>query len=193
MCPLTAASTRLDRSPARSWPNIRIVLGYPSLKLAIAGNTDSVGTEAFNQQLSEQRVEGVRAYLTQPESSTTATGFGKTRPFRGSPAKLPLRVGRLGRSDRYQDQFLSPQAVADVTPPRESCQAGFPRPALFLLGHACSHHGVKAVASICQAYIVVMLNSSPTDPSSSSNPSLHRFTKMVNLEKSSQNIVDKTG
>jgi hypothetical protein len=32
-----------------------IVLAYPSLNLAIEGNTDSVGTEAFNQQLSEQR------------------------------------------------------------------------------------------------------------------------------------------
>jgi outer membrane protein OmpA-like peptidoglycan-associated protein len=42
-----------------------------------------VGTEAFNQQLSEQRANGVRSYLTQqgvPESSTTAAGFGKTGP-----------------------------------------------------------------------------------------------------------------
>jgi outer membrane protein OmpA-like peptidoglycan-associated protein len=61
-----------------------IVLGYPSLKLAVEGNTDSVGTELFNQDLSEKRAEGVRSYLTQqgvPESSTTATGFGKTRPI----------------------------------------------------------------------------------------------------------------
>ncbi len=61
-----------------------IVLAYPSLKLAIEGNTDSVGTELFNQELSEQRAEGVRNYLTQqgiPESSTTATGFGETRPI----------------------------------------------------------------------------------------------------------------
>jgi outer membrane protein OmpA-like peptidoglycan-associated protein len=61
-----------------------IVLAYPSLKLAVEGNTDSVGTEAFNQQLSEQRAEGVRGFLTQqgvPESSTSATGFGKTRPI----------------------------------------------------------------------------------------------------------------
>jgi outer membrane protein OmpA-like peptidoglycan-associated protein len=61
-----------------------IVLGYPSLRLAVEGNTDSVGTEAFNQHLSEQRAEGVRTYLTQqgvPESSTTSTGFGKTRPI----------------------------------------------------------------------------------------------------------------
>ena len=61
-----------------------IVLAYPTLKLAIEGNTDSVGTDAFNQQLSEQRAEGVRSYLTHqgvPESSTSATGFGKTQPI----------------------------------------------------------------------------------------------------------------
>jgi len=61
-----------------------IVLAYPTLSLAIEGNTDSVGTESFNQDLSEKRAEGVRSYLTKqgvPESSTTATGFGKTRPI----------------------------------------------------------------------------------------------------------------
>jgi outer membrane protein OmpA-like peptidoglycan-associated protein len=61
-----------------------IVLAYPSLLLAVEGNTDSVGTEAFNQDLSEKRAEGVRSYLTQqgvPETSTTSTGFGKTRPI----------------------------------------------------------------------------------------------------------------
>jgi outer membrane protein OmpA-like peptidoglycan-associated protein len=61
-----------------------IVLAYPTLKLAIEGNTDSVGTEAYNQVLSEKRAEGVRSYLTQegvPESSTSATGLGKTQPI----------------------------------------------------------------------------------------------------------------
>jgi len=61
-----------------------IVLAYPSLRLAVEGNTDSVGTELYNQELSEQRAEGVRSYLTQqgvPATSTTAHGFGKTRPI----------------------------------------------------------------------------------------------------------------
>ena len=61
-----------------------IVLAYPSLRLAVEGNTDSVGTELFNQELSEQRAAGVRTYLTQqgvPATSTTAKGFGKTRPI----------------------------------------------------------------------------------------------------------------
>ncbi|HKN74352.1 MAG TPA: OmpA family protein [Candidatus Acidoferrum sp.] len=61
-----------------------IVLAYPTLLLAVEGNTDSVGTEEFNQTLSEKRAESVRSYLTQqgvPEASTTAEGFGKTRPI----------------------------------------------------------------------------------------------------------------
>ena len=61
-----------------------IVLAYPSLMLAVEGNTDSVGTEQFNQTLSENRANSVRTYLTKqgvPEASTTAAGFGKTRPI----------------------------------------------------------------------------------------------------------------
>jgi len=61
-----------------------IVLAYPTLMLAVEGNTDSVGTEEFNQALSEKRAESVRTYLTGqgvPEASTTAEGFGKSRPI----------------------------------------------------------------------------------------------------------------
>jgi len=74
-----------------------IVLAYPSLNLAIEGNTDSVGTEAFNQQLSEQRANGVRTYLTQqgvPEASTTSTGFGKTRPIASNDTSEGRQLNR---------------------------------------------------------------------------------------------------
>jgi outer membrane protein OmpA-like peptidoglycan-associated protein len=60
-----------------------IVLAYPDLKLAIEGNTDSVGTDAMNQQLSEQRANSVRDFLAQeniPAASMTSQGFGKTQP-----------------------------------------------------------------------------------------------------------------
>ena len=60
-----------------------IVLAYPDLKLAIEGNTDSVGSDAMNQQLSEQRAGSVRDYLAKeniPAASMTSRGFGKTQP-----------------------------------------------------------------------------------------------------------------
>lgn len=60
-----------------------IVAGHPGLRLDVEGHTDSVGGDAYNQQLSEHRGESVRDYLTnqgmQPGSVTTK-GFGKTQP-----------------------------------------------------------------------------------------------------------------
>jgi outer membrane protein OmpA-like peptidoglycan-associated protein len=60
-----------------------IVLAYPDLRLAIEGNTDSVGSDAMNQELSEQRAGSVRDYLAKeniPGTSMTSQGFGKTQP-----------------------------------------------------------------------------------------------------------------
>jgi outer membrane protein OmpA-like peptidoglycan-associated protein len=61
-----------------------IVLAYPALTLGIEGNTDSVGSDAYNQGLSERRAEAVRGYLVQqgvPESSMTAKGLSETQPI----------------------------------------------------------------------------------------------------------------
>jgi len=60
-----------------------IVLAHPGLSLQIEGHTDSVGTDEFNQQLSERRADSVRDFLAEqgvPASSITAHGFGKTQP-----------------------------------------------------------------------------------------------------------------
>jgi outer membrane protein OmpA-like peptidoglycan-associated protein len=60
-----------------------IVSGHPGLSLDVEGHTDSVGGDDYNQRLSEQRSEAVRAYLTQQGmavSSVTAKGFGKSQP-----------------------------------------------------------------------------------------------------------------
>jgi outer membrane protein OmpA-like peptidoglycan-associated protein len=60
-----------------------IVLAYPDLKLAIEGNTDSVGSDAMNQTLSEKRAGSVLDYLADqkiPAASMTSRGFGKTQP-----------------------------------------------------------------------------------------------------------------
>jgi outer membrane protein OmpA-like peptidoglycan-associated protein len=61
-----------------------ILLAYPDLRLEIDGHTDSVGSDSYNQQLSEKRAASVRDYLVQqgiPTSSVTTEGFGKTQPI----------------------------------------------------------------------------------------------------------------
>jgi outer membrane protein OmpA-like peptidoglycan-associated protein len=60
-----------------------IILVYPDLRLAIEGNTDSVGGDAMNQKLSERRAGAVLDYLAKqniPLASMTSQGFGKTQP-----------------------------------------------------------------------------------------------------------------
>jgi len=60
-----------------------ILLAHPGLTLQIEGHTDSVGTDEFNQQLSERRADSVRDFLAEqgvPGSAITARGFGKTQP-----------------------------------------------------------------------------------------------------------------
>lgn len=60
-----------------------ILLAHPGLNMQIEGHTDSVGTDEFNQQLSERRADSVRDFLAEqgvPASTITARGFGKTQP-----------------------------------------------------------------------------------------------------------------
>jgi outer membrane protein OmpA-like peptidoglycan-associated protein len=60
-----------------------IVSGHPGLRLDVEGHTDSVGSDEYNQRLSEQRGAAVRDYLTQEgmaATSVTAKGCGKTQP-----------------------------------------------------------------------------------------------------------------
>jgi outer membrane protein OmpA-like peptidoglycan-associated protein len=61
-----------------------IVLAYPSLHLQVEGHTDSVGSDEYNQQLSERRADAVRDYIVQQgisAASIEAKGFGKTEPI----------------------------------------------------------------------------------------------------------------
>lgn len=60
-----------------------IVIAHPGLHLAIEGHTDNVGSESFNQNLSEQRAAGVRAYLVAQgldANAITVTGYGMSQP-----------------------------------------------------------------------------------------------------------------
>lgn len=57
---------------------------YYQKPVRIEGHTDSVGSEEYNQGLSERRANAVRDYLVQngkiPATLLTAQGFGETRP-----------------------------------------------------------------------------------------------------------------
>jgi outer membrane protein OmpA-like peptidoglycan-associated protein len=60
-----------------------IVLAHPGLKLEAEGHTDSVGSDEYNERLSENRAASVRDYMVQQGvsmNSIVASGFGETTP-----------------------------------------------------------------------------------------------------------------
>jgi outer membrane protein OmpA-like peptidoglycan-associated protein len=60
-----------------------ILLAYPTIHLSVEGYTDSVGTDEYNQKLSERRADAVRDYLTSNginPGNVQAQGLGKANP-----------------------------------------------------------------------------------------------------------------
>jgi OmpA-OmpF porin, OOP family len=58
---------------------------YPAMKVEVAGHTDAVGTDAYNQGLSERRARVVYAYLTDKGIDASRlsgpNGYGEGRPI----------------------------------------------------------------------------------------------------------------
>jgi outer membrane protein OmpA-like peptidoglycan-associated protein len=69
------------------------------LKLQVEGHTDSVGSEDYNQRLSENRAASVRTYLVDSGIASNAigtAGFGETMPVASNDT--PRDVSRIGAS-----------------------------------------------------------------------------------------------
>ncbi len=61
-----------------------ILLTSPDYTVSVNGHTDDVGTDEYNQRLSERRAQAVRDYLVKaglPADIMTVTGHGKKRPL----------------------------------------------------------------------------------------------------------------
>jgi outer membrane protein OmpA-like peptidoglycan-associated protein len=106
---LPAARERLARVSG-------IVLAYPSLHISIEGHTDSVGSDEYNQDLSERRAQSVREYFVRggiSAATVDARGFGKAEPV----ASNETAEGR--QQNRRVELVMSGDAIgngAEVTP-----------------------------------------------------------------------------
>ncbi|BBO87119.1 OmpA family protein [Desulfosarcina ovata] len=61
----------------------QIMIKYPQTTIVVEGHTDSVGSEAFNQQLSERRAGNVKNLLVQRGVQAyriNSIGYGESRP-----------------------------------------------------------------------------------------------------------------
>jgi outer membrane protein OmpA-like peptidoglycan-associated protein len=105
-----------------------IVLAHPGLRLEVEGHTDSVGSEEFNQQLSEKRAISVRDFLVQqgiPITSVGARGLGKTIPV----ASNDTAAGR--QRNRRVEMIVAGDVIgipisSSSGPPRPTSRLGLP-------------------------------------------------------------------
>jgi outer membrane protein OmpA-like peptidoglycan-associated protein len=106
-----------------------IILAHPGLNIEVEGHTDSVGSDEFNQKLSEQRAMAVRDYLVtqgiQP-TSVTARGFGEARPVASNDnaagrqqnrrVELVVSGGIIGTDDAQQSQTAPVPSTVPAAP-----------------------------------------------------------------------------
>jgi OOP family OmpA-OmpF porin len=64
---------------------VMILSNYPDMRVEVAGHTDSIGTDAYNESLSQRRAKAVYDYLTghgiDSDRITGPTGYGESRPI----------------------------------------------------------------------------------------------------------------
>jgi outer membrane protein OmpA-like peptidoglycan-associated protein len=102
-----------------------IVLAYPDLHLNIEGYTDSIGSDQYNQTLSEKRAATVRDYLVTSGVSinnVVAQGFGKTDPVADNSTaagrKLNRRVDMVVSGDVIGKQNMQPPSSTPAMTPQ---------------------------------------------------------------------------
>jgi len=71
----------------------KILVQWPQLQIEIGGHTDSRGSDAYNQELSQQRAQAVLDYLTGKfpnlnPSQYTAMGYGEGKPIANNKTEL---------------------------------------------------------------------------------------------------------
>lgn len=62
---------------------VTVLNNNPSLKIVIEGHTDNIGTEGYNQKLSEERAKAVKRYLVKKgiqSDRLSIVGYGLSRP-----------------------------------------------------------------------------------------------------------------
>jgi outer membrane protein OmpA-like peptidoglycan-associated protein len=100
-----------------------IVLAYPDLRLNIEGYTDSIGSDQYNQTLSEKRAATVRDYLIKSGVSINnviAQGYGKADPVADNSTaagrKLNRRVDMVVSGDVIGKQSMESPSSSSITP-----------------------------------------------------------------------------
>jgi outer membrane protein OmpA-like peptidoglycan-associated protein len=100
-----------------------ILLAYPDLKVQVEGYTDNIGTDEYNQELSEKRADSVRDYLVSqnvPGNNITAQGYGKRDPIADNATSS-------GRAQNRRVELVVSGASIGIQQERPDASTGVPQ------------------------------------------------------------------
>lgn len=103
--PVTLKGTNFDFDSARLRPSadkqldevVSFAAAYKDATLDVSGHTCSIGTDAYNQKLSQRRADSVKAYLVKKgvaASRIIAKGYGEKRPVADNKTKAGREQNR---------------------------------------------------------------------------------------------------
>jgi len=118
-----------------------ILIAYPDLKVQVEGYTDNIGSDDYNQKLSEERASAVRDYLagqSVQQGNITAQGYGKADPIadnstnsgRAQNRRVQMVVSgsSIGVQESAPGQGADNQAAPQQAPQPPSNQTGTSNP-----------------------------------------------------------------
>ena len=76
---------------------VSIINKYPDAMFVVEGHTDSVGSEKFNQSLSEQRASSIVSYMVDngvDASRLKSVGYGESSPIASGETKDDMAQNR---------------------------------------------------------------------------------------------------
>src|SRR5690606_23482416 len=76
---------------------IKLMNDVPTLKIELSGHTDSQGSDAYNQGLSERRAQAVVDFVTKAGISASrlvSMGYGETQPIATNETKEGRQLNR---------------------------------------------------------------------------------------------------
>ena len=101
-----------------------ILVRWPQLRIEIGGHTDSKGSEALNQKLSESRAKAVLDYLTNKYPQLTAAqfttvGYGERQPIASNKTVLGMAKNRRVEFKVLNKEALKKQVEKQQFVPKE--------------------------------------------------------------------------
>ncbi|HET9253499.1 MAG TPA: OmpA family protein [Candidatus Eisenbacteria bacterium] len=122
----TAKATIKPESEATLQALCQVFQQWPTIQVEIGGHTDARGSNAYNQNLSEQRANAVRDYLAANctganAANFTAKGYGESMPVaKGATAEA------YAQNRRVEFKVMNPEELRRLKESREILKEGTP-------------------------------------------------------------------